>query len=97
MLDFGRPSERPLLEMDVDEAGLHLAAGQFAEGSMAPKIRAAREFLLAGGVLGVVTTPDLVGASLAGAGAGTRVVPTKAAAADGEQTSTDRTNEEVAR
>lgn len=73
MLDFGRPTERPLLELSADDAGGLLAAGEFPEGSMAPKIRAARRFVDGGGRLAIVTTPELVTASLQGPGAGTRM------------------------
>lgn len=73
MLDFGGPTERPLLELSADDAGGLLAAGEFPEGSMAPKIRAARRFVDGGGRLAIVTTPELVTASLQGPGAGTRM------------------------
>ena len=43
--DFGRPSQRPLDTMTVAEAKRLLADGQFATGSMEPKIRAALDFL----------------------------------------------------
>jgi carbamate kinase len=75
LLDFGRPTQRPLLEVDTRELGSQLLAGQFAEGSMAPKVRAACQFLQAGGTVAVVTTPELVTASLDGSGGGTRIVP----------------------
>jgi carbamate kinase len=75
LLDFGLPSQRPLLEVDARELGSHLEAGQFAEGSMAPKVRAACQFVQTGGGVAVVTTPELVAASLDGSGGGTRVVP----------------------
>jgi hypothetical protein len=42
---------------------------------MAPKVRAACQFLQTGGAVAVVTTPELVAASLEGSGGGTRVVP----------------------
>lgn len=73
MLDFGGPTERPLVELSAAEAGDLLAAGEFPEGSMAPKIRAARRFLDGGGQLAVVTTPELVTQALRGPGAGTRI------------------------
>lgn len=74
LLDFGLPTQRPLLEVGTRELGVHLLAGQFAEGSMAPKVRAACQFVETGGNVAVVTTPELVAASLNGLGAGTRVV-----------------------
>jgi carbamate kinase len=74
LLDFGLPTQRPLTEVDTHELGSHLLAGQFAEGSMAPKVRAACQFVQTGGTVAVVTTPELVAAALDGSGPGTRVV-----------------------
>ena len=48
-LDFGTPAQRPLESLTADEARRHLQAGQFPEGSMAPKIHAALRFLDVGG------------------------------------------------
>ena len=81
MLDFGGPTERPLLELSATDAHDLLAAGAFPEGSMAPKIRAAQQFLDGGGQVAVITTPELVTAALRRSGVGTRI--TAAPAADG--------------
>ena len=45
---FGTPDARPIDEMSVAEAGELLAAGEFASGSMRPKVRAAVEFVRSG-------------------------------------------------
>jgi carbamate kinase len=45
--DFGRPSARAIDAMNADEAERLLNDGQFPPGSMAPKIRAAIEFVRA--------------------------------------------------
>jgi len=66
LLDYGTPSQRAIEEMSLEDAEQHLAEGQFPEGSMAPKIRAATHFLRAGGEVAVITTPALVYASLEG-------------------------------
>ena len=66
LLDYGTPRQRAMLEMSVDDAEAHLAEGQFAEGSMGPKVRAAVRFLRHGGDVSVITTPALVYASLEG-------------------------------
>jgi carbamate kinase len=58
MLDFGRPTERPLERLTVAEAKRHLADGQFGEGSMAPKVRAVIRYLEHGGTRAVVTCPE---------------------------------------
>jgi carbamate kinase len=96
MLDFGSPAQRPLLEVDAVELESHLRAGHFAEGSMAPKVRAACRFLQTGGGLAVITTPELVPASLDGAGGGTRVVTGRSAAAQ-VPAAPHRPDEEMAR
>jgi carbamate kinase len=66
MLDFGTPDQRPLGDLLLDEAEEYLAQGQFPEGSMAPKVRAATRFLASGGEVAVITSPELVYASLLG-------------------------------
>lgn len=83
MLDFGKDAQRRLTQVDVEEAERHLADGQFAEGSMGPKVRAAARFLRAGGKVAVVTTASLAAATLRStlgddATAGTRIVSTPA-------------------
>lgn len=47
-IDFNRPTQVDLDRMTVDEAEAHLAAGQFPEGSMGPKIEAAVAFVRSG-------------------------------------------------
>jgi carbamate kinase len=66
LLDYGTPKQRAMLEMSVEDAEAHLAEGQFAEGSMGPKVRAGVRFLRHGGDVAVITTPALVYASLEG-------------------------------
>jgi carbamate kinase len=74
-LDFGTPDERPIQRMTLAEARGYLAEGcHFAEGSMAPKIRAVIGFLERGGGRAIITDPDSVERALAGE-AGTLVVP----------------------
>ena len=80
MLDFGKPTARQLTEVDVAEIERHLADGQFPEGSMGPKMRAAVRFVEQGGGVAVVTTGRLAAATLrstdgADVSVGTRVVP----------------------
>jgi carbamate kinase len=80
LLDYGTPEQRPIEEMGCAEAEQYLAAGQFPEGSMGPKVRAAVRFVRYGGEVAVITSPELVYASLEGTvselegTAGTRVV-----------------------
>lgn len=63
-LDFGMPTQRPLTAVDVDEAEKYLDAGQFPPGSMGPKMRAATRFIRNGGELAVITSPQLVVATM---------------------------------
>jgi carbamate kinase len=78
-LDFGTPQARSAPTLTVDEAKRHLADGQFPAGSMGPKVAASVQFLEEGGALAVITTPELVQATLAGPGGGTRIIPGEAA------------------
>lgn len=71
-LDFGRPTMRRLSRLLLADARRHLEAGQFPEGSMGPKIRAAIQFLEGGGREVIITSPPLIRESLEGR-AGTRI------------------------
>jgi len=75
MLDYGKPTQSELGTITAAEAARHLAEGQFPPGSMGPKIEAALRFLDGGGELAVVTSPDLLAATLTGAAgpSGTRI------------------------
>ena len=72
-VNFGKPDQRELDVMDVDEARRHLADGQFPAGSMGPKVEAALQYLEAGGKEVLITSPDRLAEALDGA-TGTRVV-----------------------
>jgi carbamate kinase len=80
MLDYGQPTQAELGTISAAEAARHLADGQFPPGSMGPKIEAALRFLDQGGEQAVITSPDLLAATLTGAGArsGTRIERTRA-------------------
>ena len=67
MRNFGTPSQEPLHRISSEEAESLLRAGEFPPGSMAPKIRAALDFLSAGGAEVVITDPTHLSAALAGA------------------------------
>jgi carbamate kinase len=54
-LDYRRPTQRKLPLLTVEECARHLEAGQFPEGSMGPKIRAAMVFLARGAGEAVIT------------------------------------------
>jgi carbamate kinase len=71
MIDFGRPSERPLGRVTVAEMREHAAAGQFARGSMGPKVEAALRFVEAGGKRAVITSLEHIADAVSGDDAGT--------------------------
>jgi carbamate kinase len=66
MLDFGTPRQRAITTVTADEMRQHLLDGQFPDGSMGPKVRAALRFLDAGGGCAVITRPWLVPGALSG-------------------------------
>ena len=74
-LNFGTPDEQPLDEMTVAEAKTYLDDGtHFAEGSMAPKIRAVIQYLENGGKEAIITNPENIERAVAGQ-TGTRITP----------------------
>ena len=73
-LNYGTPDQKDLAEVTLSEIEKYYEDGHFPPGSMGPKIRAAVEFLKAGGEL--VTITSFANASKAIEGtAGTRIVP----------------------
>jgi carbamate kinase len=74
LLDFGTPQSRAVAELPVDEAERYLKEGQFPEGSMGPKVRAAIRFIRGGGRTAVISTPDGALGALADEDTGTRIV-----------------------
>jgi len=54
--DWGKPTQAPLVRISADEAEQLDRAGQFGEGSMAPKIRAAVDFVRRTGGRAVITS-----------------------------------------
>jgi carbamate kinase len=60
-VDFGRPTQKWVDRMTVEEARQHLADGQFPPGSMGPKIESAIAFIVAGGHEVLITSPEALG------------------------------------
>jgi carbamate kinase len=56
--DWGTPQQRPLRRLTIAEAEAMDRAGQFGEGSMAPKVRAAIDFVRRTGGRAVITVLD---------------------------------------
>ncbi len=74
-LNFGRPDEEWIDEFTVDEVKQYLEEGtHFAEGSMAPKMRAVVQYLEGGGKEALITNPENIERAVAGE-TGTRIVP----------------------
>jgi carbamate kinase len=63
---FRKPDQRFLDRMTIREARGYLEAGEFPEGSMGPKVRAAVEFIERGGQRAIITSPDHLEDAIAG-------------------------------
>lgn len=57
-IDFKKPSQRALHSMSVKEAEAFKAEGQFAPGSMLPKVNAMIDFVTSTGNMGIITDPE---------------------------------------
>jgi carbamate kinase len=55
LLDFGKPTERPLGAVTLEELEIYFAEGHFPPGSMGPKVEAVIRFLKAGGRRAMIT------------------------------------------
>lgn len=73
-LHYGKASKKPLFHMSWEEARTYLKQGEFAAGSMGPKVEAALRFLDFGGRRAIITAPEYIAAAVAGA-AGTEITP----------------------
>ena len=72
MVDFGTPGARPLGRVTVAELRAHAAAGQFARGSMGPKVDAALRFVAGGpGRRAVITSLEHIAEAVADDAVGT--------------------------
>ncbi|MGI9952387.1 carbamate kinase [Moorellaceae bacterium AZ2] len=72
-LDFGKPTQRAVSRLTVEEAKKYLTEGQFPPGSMGPKIEAAISFVEAGGEKAIIGSLSKAAAAVAGK-SGTAVV-----------------------
>lgn len=72
-LDYRKPTQRPLGQISAEECRKHLAEGQFPEGSMGPKIRAALLYLERGGREAIITNHEHLFDAVSGTG-GTRII-----------------------
>lgn len=65
-INFNTPQEKTIDRMNIAQAKAYLAEGQFGEGSMAPKIRAAIHFIERSGKDTVITDTKLLGVNNGG-------------------------------
>ena len=72
-LDYGKPGQRSLDSMTLEEADRYTAEGQFAPGSMLPKIQAVVDYVRTIGGVGIITDPEHLSDAIDGCG-GTRIV-----------------------
>jgi carbamate kinase len=73
-LGFGTPAEKTVDRMTAAEAETYRQQGEFAPGSMLPKIEAALQFIANGERRVIITRPDLIEAAIDGK-TGTHIVP----------------------
>ncbi len=65
-INFNKPDQKWLDKMTIAEAKRHMDSGQFAKGSMLPKIQAILKFLESGGKQAIITNPENIGRALRG-------------------------------
>lgn len=73
-LDYGTPDQRSVDHLTFADARTHLQAGQFAQGSMGPKVEAMLRFMEHGGKQAVIASIEALEAAVQGS-AGTRFGP----------------------
>ena len=73
-LNFGKPGEKTLDSMTLEEAIRYKKEGHFAPGSMLPKIEAVIRYLESGGKKAIITSPDNIEDALKGK-KGTTITP----------------------
>lgn len=73
-LNFGKPDQRELDRLSLEDAKKYLSEGHFGVGSMLPKVEAAIDFVQNGGPRAIITDPFHLEAALNGE-AGTHVLP----------------------
>ncbi len=73
-LNYRKPDQRDLDRLSASEAKRYFEEGQFAKGSMGPKVQAALEYLERGGQAALITMPESIERALAGE-TGTWILP----------------------
>ncbi len=65
-INFNKPDQKWLDKLTLEEAKQYAADGQFAKGSMLPKVEAIIKFLENGGEKALITNPENIGRALQG-------------------------------
>lgn len=65
-INFNKPNQQWLDKINIAEAKKYIEEGQFAKGSMLPKIQAILQFLESGGKQAIITDPPNLGRALRG-------------------------------
>lgn len=73
-LDYKKPSQRALRQIDSDQLERFARAGHFPPGSMGPKVESVLQFLRRGGKEAIIASVDELSAAVEGP-AGTHVLP----------------------
>jgi len=73
VVGFGTPSARPLHRVTATELRALAAAGEFARGSMGPKVEAALRFVDSGGARAVITSLEHIADAVSRHDAGTQI------------------------
>jgi carbamate kinase len=73
-INFNKPDQKWLDEMTVAEARKYIEEGQFAKGSMLPKIEAILKYMSSGGKKALITDPEHIKDALEGK-TGTWILP----------------------
>lgn len=71
-LNYGKPDQKNLKSLTLEEAKKYLSEGHFAAGSMGPKIKAIINFLENGGKEAIITNPESLEKAIKGE-AGTKI------------------------
>jgi carbamate kinase len=75
MLNYNTPDQRLVSRLNVEKAEQYLIEGHFPEGSMEPKVVAAKEFAASSGKRAVITHIATIEQAVLSADAGTEFVP----------------------
>lgn len=86
VLHWGTPRAAPIGRVSLEQAQAYADEGQFASGSMGPKVEAAMRFVRTGGSRSVITSLDQIATAVDG-GVGTIIESRSAAARSGPSTS----------